>query len=198
MMAVTKSGTNRFRGSVYNVRRNSDWNSNSEANKQNGVPKTVSKAQDIGFSIGGPIGKPGGHNKLFFFFAEEFNPATAGGTQQTFRLPTALERQGDFSQTTDNLGNPFPYIKDPQSTGACAATATGDHSGCFQDGGVLGRIPANRLYRPRAEHPQDVSPAQQPEHDDWDQPPVHPADVRHAPLPAGAASSTIRSRRACG
>ena len=94
VMAVTKSGTNRFRGSVYNVRRNSDWNSNSEQNKQNGVPKTVSKAQDIGFSIGGPVGKPGGNNKLFFFFAEEFNPATAGGNQQTFRLPTALGAQG--------------------------------------------------------------------------------------------------------
>jgi hypothetical protein len=146
VMAVTKSGTNRFRGSVYNVRRNSDWNSNSEANKQNGVPKTVSKAQDFGFSIGGPIGKPGGNNKLFFFFADEFNPATGGGTQQTFRLPTALERAGDFSQSTDNLGNPFPYIKDPQSSGVCAVTAAGDHSGCFQDGGVLGRIPANRLY----------------------------------------------------
>ena len=141
VMAVTKSGTNQFRGSVYNVRRNSEWNSNSKANKLNGVPKTVSKAQDIGFSIGGPIGKPGGNNKLFFFFAEEFNPATAGGTQQTFRLPTALERQGDFSQTTDNLGNPYPYIKDPQSSGVCTATAAGDHSGCFQDGGVLGQDP---------------------------------------------------------
>ena len=146
VLAVTKSGTNQFRGSFYNVRRNSDWNANSKANNSNGVPKTESKAQDIGFSIGGPIGKPGGHNKLFFFFAEEFNPATAGGTQQTFRLPTALERQGDFSQTTDNLGNPYPYIKDPQASGVCTATATGDHSGCFQDGGVLGRIPADRLY----------------------------------------------------
>jgi hypothetical protein len=146
VLAVTKSGTNQFRGSVYNVRRNSKWNANSHANVLNNVPKEVSKAQDIGFSIGGPIGKPGGHNKLFFFFAEEFNPATSGGEQRTFRLPTALERQGDFSQTTDNLGNPYPYIKDPQSAGACVATATGDHSGCFQDGGVLGRIPANRLY----------------------------------------------------
>ena len=146
VLAVTKSGTNQFRGSFYNVRRNSDWNANSKTNNSNGVPKTVSKAQDIGFSIGGPIGKPGGHNKLFFFYAEEFNPATAGGTQQTFRLPTALERQGDFSQTTDNLGNPYPYIKDPQASGACTATAAGDHSGCFQDGGVLGRIPADRVY----------------------------------------------------
>ncbi len=74
-------------------------------------------------------------------------PRPAGGTQQTFRLPTALERKGDFSQTTDNQGNPFPYIRDPQSSGTCATTATGDHSGCFADGGVLGKIPAGRLYQ---------------------------------------------------
>ena len=143
VMAVTKSGTNQFRGSVYNVRRNSEWNANSKANNSNGVPKTVSKAQDIGFSIGGPIGKPGGNNKLFFFFAEEFNPATAGGNQQTFRLPTALERQGDFSQSRDNLGNLYPFIKDPLLSGACTAA---DQTGCFSDGGVLGRIPQDRLY----------------------------------------------------
>jgi hypothetical protein len=146
VMAVTKSGTNQFHGSLYDVRRDSKWNSNSQANIQNGVAKPRSKSQDIGFSIGGPVGKQGGHNKLFFFFAEEFNPATAGGTQQTFRLPTALERKGDFSQTTDNNGNPFPYIKDPQSPNACATTAAGDHSGCFADGGVICRSPATLLY----------------------------------------------------
>ncbi len=27
---------------------------------------------DWGYSIGGPIGKPGGRNKLFFFFSLEF------------------------------------------------------------------------------------------------------------------------------
>ena len=61
--AVTKSGTNRFRGSVYDVERNSDWNSNSKVNKLNNDPKNVSKERDFGYSIGGPIGKPGGSNK---------------------------------------------------------------------------------------------------------------------------------------
>ena len=113
IMAVTKSGTNRFRGSVYDVERNSDWDANSKANILNGLPKTVSKQKDWGYSIGGPIGKPGGNNKLFFFNAVELRPRTGGNDQIAFRVPTALERAGDFSQTLDNNGNLYTYIKDP-------------------------------------------------------------------------------------
>src|SRR4029078_1269512 len=59
--AVTKSGTNRFRGAVYGVQRDSDCNSNSKENKLNGVAKTLVKEKDWGYSIGGPIGRPGGN-----------------------------------------------------------------------------------------------------------------------------------------
>ena len=55
--AVTKSGTNRFRGSVYDVERNSDWNANSKTNILNGDPKTVLRQRDWGYSIGGPVGQ---------------------------------------------------------------------------------------------------------------------------------------------
>ena len=142
--AVTKSGTNRFRGSVYDVERNSDWNSNSKVNKLNGDRKNVLKERDFGYSIGGPIGKPGGSNKAFFFYSHEFAPRTAGNDTQRFRMPTALERQGDFSQTTDNNGNPFPYIRDPRLGATCSAT---NQAGCFVTNGVLGKIPADRLYQ---------------------------------------------------
>ena len=142
---MTKSGTNRFRGSFYNVRRNSDWNENNKANILNGTPKPILKQQEIGYSIGGPIGKPGGNNKLFFFHALEFLPRTGGNDAVSFRMPTELERRGDFSQTLDNLGNPYPYIKDPNINGVCSAA---DQTACFRDGGVLGRIPADRLYQP--------------------------------------------------
>jgi hypothetical protein len=145
VMAVTKSGTNQFRGGFYDIERNSDWNANSKTNILNNLPKTRSKERDAGYSIGGPIGKPGGSNKLFFFNAVEFRPRTGGGDMQSFRVPTALERQGDFSQTLDNNGNLYPFIKDPLLTGACNATT---QAGCFADGGVLGRIPQNRLYQP--------------------------------------------------
>ena len=140
--AVTKSGTNRFQGSVYDVIRNSDWNSNTWANKQNGNPKNVVKESDWGYTLGGPIGKPGGSNKLFFFFAQEWRPRETSGSIARFKVPTALERQGDFSQTLDNNGAPYRLIRDASTNMPCTATNT---TGCFQDGGVLGRIPAHRL-----------------------------------------------------
>src|SRR5262249_55187106 len=134
----------RFRGSVYDVERNSNWNANSRTNFLNGDPKTKVDERDWGFSIGGPVGKAGHANKLFFFYSQEFAPRTAGNDRQVFRVPTEAERHGDFSATTDNLGNPFPYIKDPLISGTCSAA---NQAACFNDGGTLGKIPANRLYQ---------------------------------------------------
>jgi hypothetical protein len=128
---------------VYDIERNSDWNSNSWANKRNGNPKTILKEKDWGYSIGGPVGKPGGSNKLFFFFSQEWRPRTTGGQVTRFRVPTELERQGDFSQSRDNNGALFPYIRDYTTGLTCSAS---DTRGCFQDGGVVGRIPQSRLY----------------------------------------------------
>ena len=142
--AVTKSGTNQFRGSIYSVSRNSDWNSNRRTNVLNGDPKPFEDEMDWGFAIGGPVGRPGGKNKLFFYANLEFNPRTFGNNVNRYRMPTELERRGDFSQSRDELGNLYPYIKDPLIAGACTPTNT---ASCFQDGGVIGRIPANRLYQ---------------------------------------------------
>ena len=146
--AVTKSGTNRFRGSIYDVERDSSWNSNSWVNQKNGDRKPIIDEQDWGYSIGGPVGKPGGNNKLFFFYAHEYRPRNTpinNGNPIRLRLPTELERRGDFSQTRDNNGALFNLIRDHSTGLPCTATNT---SGCFQDGGVLGRIPQNRLYTP--------------------------------------------------
>jgi hypothetical protein len=142
--AVTKSGTNKFRGSAYGVFRDSNWYSNSQTNILDGRPKSTVKEKDLGFSIGGPIGKPGGANKLFFFYAHEFMPRTMGGDTVQYRFPTALERQGDFSQTRDNNGNLYPYIKDPLVSGTCSAS---NQAACFKYQGVLGRIDPARLYQ---------------------------------------------------
>ncbi len=91
--------------------------------------------------MGGPVGKPGGNNKLFFYYSHEYRPTNAAinnGNPIRLRVPTALERAGDFSQTRDNNGNLFTTIRD---------YTTGQN---FADGGVQGKIPANRLYQPPA------------------------------------------------
>jgi hypothetical protein len=112
--AVTKSGTNRFHGSLYDVERNSDWDTISWEDKENGNKKPELKDRHWGYSIGGPIGKPGGNNKLFFFYSHEYHPQTTAGSINRFRLPTALERQGDFSQSLDNNGDPIPQLLSPK------------------------------------------------------------------------------------
>ena len=144
--AVTKGGSNRFSGSGYDIQTNNHWNANSWVNAQNGDPNPKQTNATLGYTVGGPVGKPGGNNKLFFFYAHEYRPVTApinSGNPIRMRVPTAAERQGDFSQTLDNNGQLFNLIHDPTSSAPCTAVNT---TGCFQDGGVLGRIPANQLY----------------------------------------------------
>ena len=98
---ITLISERSYRGSIYDIQRNSDWNSNSWVNAQNGDPKTVSKQQDWGYTLGGPIGKPGGDNRWFFFYSHEYRPRKTGGAINRFRVPSLLERQGDFSQSTE-------------------------------------------------------------------------------------------------
>jgi hypothetical protein len=114
--AVTKSGTNRYRGSVYDVERDTRWNSNSWTNQRNGDPKPINDENDWGYSLGGPIGKPGGENKLFFFYSHEYRPRNTpqnGGNPYRLRVPTQAERNGDFSQSLDQNGAPIPQLKSP-------------------------------------------------------------------------------------
>jgi len=144
--AVTKGGSNRIRGSAYDIQTNSDWDQTSWVNQKNGDPKPKTSTKTLGYTLGGPVGKPGGANKLFFFYSHEYRPVTAainGGNPIRLRVPTALERAGDFSQTRDNNGALFNLIKDPNSALGCTAAST---AGCFQAGGVLGKIPTDRLY----------------------------------------------------
>jgi hypothetical protein len=141
---VTKSGSNQFHGGFYYVARDSRWYSNSKTNILNGDPKATVQEKDYGGSIGGPIGKSGGNNRLFFFTNLEFNPRSRAGSVVNYRMPTRLERQGDFSQTLDQNGALYPYIKDPLISGTCSAS---NQTACFKDGGVLGKIPQDRLYQ---------------------------------------------------
>ena len=133
VQVVTKSGTQAFHGSGYWYGRRSGWNANTWTNKRNGAPPPVgqgkvtelpdSSRNDYGYTLGGPIYIPGTFNadkkKLFFFWSQEYQRRQDPVAERQSRVPTALERRGDFSQSVDNNGNPFPYIRDYQT--ACPA-----------------------------------------------------------------------------
>jgi hypothetical protein len=151
IQVVTKSGSREFHGSGYWYGRRSDWNANSWTNKRvtPEIPKPKTSRNDGGYTIGGPVFIPGVFNedrtRLFFFFSQEHQRRTDPVSERQTRVPTELERRGDFSQSVDSSGNPFPYIRDYTTGLPCEE---GDTRGCFQDGGVLGRIPQDRLYGP--------------------------------------------------
>lgn len=84
---ITRSGTNDFHGSVYDVIIPSKLSALSPFEKAGlGLTKKpVSIENDYGFSVGGPILK----NKLFFFGTIQWSPFRAGGTISSPAVPTA-------------------------------------------------------------------------------------------------------------
>ena len=151
--AVTRGGTRDFHGSAYAFRRHDGMNANTWINNRdstltNHINKPRLDQRDLGFTIGGPVYIPKLFNKdrqkLFFFFSEEYQKRLIPPASPTrVTVPTAIERTGDFSKTVDNAGGAFPYIRDYSTNQPCGATNV---AGCYQEGGVLGKIPANRLY----------------------------------------------------
>ena len=110
---VTKGGTNEFHGNVRLFHRNEGMNANEWFANKDGVPIAKYRYNYVGYQLGGPVLIPGtdfnkNKDKLFFFWSQEFyrQLLPIGGTTQ-FYTPTALERQGDFSQSTDGNGNPI-------------------------------------------------------------------------------------------
>jgi hypothetical protein len=106
---VTKSGGNRYHGSVWDFLRNDALNA------RNYFATSVSpfKRNQFGATFGGPLVK----NKTFFFGSYEGIRQTKGETTHT-TVPSLAERQGDFSAL-----NPAPVAcTDP---GAVCDPATG-------------------------------------------------------------------------
>src|SRR5438093_6623685 len=69
---VTKSGTNRFKGSGYWFKRHEALNANDFFNNRNGVAKPLYRFDTVGATIGGPVILPrmnANRDKLFFFYS---------------------------------------------------------------------------------------------------------------------------------
>jgi len=107
----TKSGTNAFHGNGAYMLRHEGLDANSFSNNAQGIPKREFRVHDSGGSLGGPILR----NKMFFFSSYHMLRNNQTSTA-LMTVPTALERVGNFSQTSirDENGNAVPArIFDP-------------------------------------------------------------------------------------
>ena len=113
---VTKSGTDQFHGSTYIYHRHDDLNANTFVNNTRGLSRALYRYNDPGYTIGGPVYIPKvfekTRNKLFFFWSQEWQDQLAPVGAKNVTVPTALERQGNFSQSVDNNGKALT-IRDP-------------------------------------------------------------------------------------
>jgi hypothetical protein len=111
---VTKSGTNQVRGTLYNFLRNDKLNTR---NFFAAWPDPLKRNQ-FGGTFGGPVVLPkiyNGRDRTFVFFATEFTRQRFGQTNSSTRVPSELERRGDFSQTALPAGR---FVADPSTVTA--------------------------------------------------------------------------------
>jgi hypothetical protein len=104
---ITKSGTNDLRGSAFLFRNQDEFNANTFNNNAFNLPKDDLTRNTYGGTLGGPVVK----NRFFYFGSlERYQESRAA--RQNLTVPTALMRQGNFSEIaarypTFQLYNPF-------------------------------------------------------------------------------------------
>jgi len=113
VIATTKSGTNRLRGSLFEYFRNDKLdaaNFFAPLSIEGSKLKPPLRYNVFGGTVGGPVRR----DKTFFYFSYEGSRRRDGLTR-TLTVPTLLQRSGDFSQTFDARGR-LIRIYDPATT----------------------------------------------------------------------------------
>ncbi|MEK7993041.1 MAG: carboxypeptidase regulatory-like domain-containing protein, partial [Planctomycetota bacterium] len=112
---VTKSGTNNWHATAWDYIRNEIFNARPWSNGFFGLTKPRYRYNYFGGNLGGPIRK----DKIFFFFNHENLKQDTPTLTNQIRVPTELERQGDFSQTVNADGTrPTIYLPGTQASGS--------------------------------------------------------------------------------
>lgn len=140
--AVTKSGSNEFHGTGYLYAQHTALDANSFFNNRSGIGKPERDYYHYGFAAGGPIWLPKiylGRNRTFFFVNTE-RIKNGDGRSLNFTVPTAAQRNGDFSGTRNQAGA-LIAIYDPLTTRANPASA----GNFIRDAFAGNRIPASRI-----------------------------------------------------
>jgi hypothetical protein len=105
---VIKSGTNQFRGNVFEFYRTAGLNANSWANNRSGAKRPELDQHIFGATLGGPIIK----NKLFFFVDYQGTVRDQPG-QTTASVAPAAWRVGDLSSVTTVIRDPVTRLPFP-------------------------------------------------------------------------------------
>jgi len=162
---ITKPGTQKFHGAVYEYLRNDAFNANTWTRNhvagQNFVPPF--RYNQFGYNIGGPFYIPGkfntGKNKIFWYWGQEWvrNRFT---DQSSLTVPSMKMRQGDFSELLDpnnpfvtrkdSAGNKIPVVVNNPTTGTqfVASSNPADpnyNPACTNAAGCPNVIPVNQL-----------------------------------------------------
>src|SRR5260370_418604 len=160
---LSKSGGRSFHGAAYDYVRNEAFNARNffDFEKRDKITgalprKNKYRYETFGYNIGGPVFIPGhfntNHDKMFFFFSQEILKNTQPNSTRQFLVPTALERQGDFSQSFNGSKNGAPQplvLSDPVQIAAGKTCKKVGDPGCFSNPGVTGTggiIPTNRIH----------------------------------------------------
>jgi len=112
---ITKGGGQQFHGQAAWYFRNEDLNANEFFTNKAGRARVPYRYNIASYSISGPVilpKLPSLKNKLFFMFNQEFQRQVVQYGTKTITVPTALERQGDFSQTRQTNGTLWT-VNDP-------------------------------------------------------------------------------------
>jgi hypothetical protein len=99
---ITKSGTNRWHGDLFEYDQNTVFNANLVVNLLQSLPRSPYHWNNYGGSVSGPVLK----NKLFFFFTYQRNPAVTPATG-TYSYPTAAMQAGNFYGLSGATGKAF-------------------------------------------------------------------------------------------
>ena len=117
---ITKGGTSQFHGMASYYFRNEDLNANNFFSNEAGAARPAYRYNIGSWTLGGPViipKHPSIRNKLFFFFSQEFQRQVVTYGVQRLTVPTAAERQGDFSQAYNANGSAVIAVKDPLNGG---------------------------------------------------------------------------------
>ena len=162
--AVTKSGTSRFSGTLYDYWRDSKFAANDRSNNLTGTPKPQSSFQYPGGNIGGPIILPGldfnrNRDKAFFFAGLEIQRQKVDPGSFLSTVPTARMRAGDLSELLpgncvgQNLNMSCAQFNIPRGFPGAGTPAPNNNLAPYMH--PLGRIIAGLYPEPNLVHPDN-------------------------------------------